>query len=67
MDPASLQVSPDGGPSTNNILVEKNMGKEANLLFTFLVGMPFWGLGEHEALIIALFHYVVSLRNRRGP
>ena len=31
------------------------MGKEAYLLFTVTVGMPFWGLGEHEPLIIAFF------------
>ena len=44
--PESLQVSPNGVPSTNDIFVEKKkMGKEADLLFTVPVGMPFGGLG----------------------
>ena len=41
----------------------KQMGEEADLLFTVTVGMPFWVLGEHEPLIIALFLPVVYSRN----
>ena len=43
--PESLQVSPDGVPSTNANFWRKNMGKEADLLFTVTIGMPFGGLG----------------------
>ena len=39
------------------------MRKESDLLFTVTVGIIFWGLGEHEALIIALFLPVVYCRN----
>ena len=46
--------------------MEKQIGKEVDLLFTNPVGMPFWGLGEHESLIIDLFVSVVSRRNWRG-
>ena len=42
------------------------MGKEADLLFTVPVGIPFWRLGEHEPLIIALFIPVFYRRNWRG-
>ena len=63
----SLQVLPDGGTLTNDIFVEKNMGKEADLLFTVIVGMPFWGFGEHEPLIIALFIPVVYCSNWSIP
>ena len=44
----------------------KQTGKDADLLFTVTVGIPFWGLGEHEPLIIALFLPVVSCSNWRG-
>ena len=57
---SSLQVSTDGVPLTNDIFVDKTDGEEADLLFTVTVGMPFWGLVEHEPLIIALFLPVVS-------
>ena len=43
------------------------MGKGADLLFTVTVGIPFWVLGEHKPLIIALFIPVVSFSNWRGP
>ena len=43
------------------------MGKEADLLFTVTVVIPFWGFGEHEPLIIALFLPVLSCSNWRGP
>ena len=43
------------------------MGKEADLLFNNTVGIPLWGLGEHEYLIIDLFLPVVYLSNWRGP
>ena len=43
------------------------MGKEADLLFTVIVGMPFWGFGEHEPLIIALFIPVVYCSNWSIP
>ena len=64
---ASLQVSHDGGPLNNEIFVEKQMGKEADLMFTVNFVMPFWGLGEHEPLIIDLFLPVFSCRNWRRP
>ena len=38
------------------------MGKDASILFTIPVGMPFWGLEEHEPPIAALFLPVVSRR-----
>ena len=43
------------------------MGKEAYLMFTVTVGMPFWGLGEYKPLIIALFLPVFSCSNWRVP
>ena len=43
------------------------MGKKADLLFTVPVGMPCWGLREHEPLIIALFLPIVSRRNWKCP
>ena len=43
------------------------MGKEADLLFTVTVGIIFWGLGEHEALIIPFFIPVVYYSNWRIP
>ena len=42
------------------------MGKEAELLFSVPVGIPCWGLGEHEPLIIALFLPIVSRRKWKG-
>ena len=63
---SSLQVSPYGGPLNNDVFRRKQMGKEADFLFTVIVGIPFWGLGEHEPLIIALFLPVVSFSNWRG-
>ena len=44
----------------------KQMGKGAELLFTVTVGIPFWGLGEHEPLIIYLFLSFVSRRKWKG-
>ena len=35
------------------------MGKEADLLFTVPVGVPFWGLSKNEPLMIALFIPVI--------
>ena len=32
-------------------------------MFTVPVGMPYWGLGEHEPLIVDLFVPIVSCRN----
>ena len=43
------------------------MVKEADLLFTITVDMPFWGLKEHEPLIVALFIPIVSHRECLGP
>ena len=43
------------------------MGKEADLIFTVPVGIPFQGLGEHELLMIALFLTIASLRNWMAP
>ena len=43
------------------------MGKVSELLFTVTIGMSFWGLGEHETLVIALFLPVFSCSNWRGP
>ena len=45
----------------------KQMGNDADLLFTVTVGMPFWVLGEHEPLIIAFFLPIVLHRNWKGP
>ena len=42
------------------------MGKEVVFLFTVPFDIPFWGLGEHELLIIALFLPNIS-RNLKGP
>ena len=43
------------------------MGKEAGLLFTVPVRVPFWVVGETEPLIISLFLLIVSRRNWKGP
>ena len=43
------------------------MRKEADLLFTIPVGMPFWGLEENEPLIVAFFLPIISRRECRGP
>ena len=48
------------------LLWRRQNGKEADLLFTIPVGTTFWGLEEHEPLIIALFLTIVSRRERRG-
>ena len=54
-------------PWIMTFLWRNHMGKEADLMFTVTVGIPFWGFGEHEPLIITLFLPVVSWRNWRGP
>ena len=33
----------------------------------FLLGCPFWGMGVHEPLIIALFLPIISCRNWKVP
>ena len=44
------------------------MWKEAELLFTVTVGMPCWGIGEHEPLILAPPPpQIVSHSNWKGP
>ena len=43
------------------------MGEGADLLLTVPVGVPCWGLGEHEPLILYLFHPIVSRRKWKGP
>ena len=43
-----------------------HIGNEADLLFTIPVGIPFWGLEEHETLIIYLFLPIISHREWRG-
>ena len=43
------------------------MVKEADLLFTVLVGMPFWGMGNHEPLIVALLLPIITCRYGKGP
>ena len=42
------------------------MVKEAYLLFSIPVGMKFWGLGEYEPLIVALFLPIAICREWRG-
>ena len=42
------------------------MGEEVDFLFTVTVGMPCWGLGEHEHLIIVLFLQIFSRSNCKG-
>ena len=42
------------------------MGEEVDFLFTVTVGMPCWGLGEHEHLIIVLFLPIFSRSNCKG-
>ena len=45
----------------------KQIGKDADLLFTVPVGVPFWEKHQHEPLIICLLLPVVKRRNWRGP
>ena len=45
----------------------KQIGKDADLLFTVPVGVPFWGKHQHEPLIVCLLLPVVKRRNWRGP
>ena len=54
-------------PRLMEFLWRKQIGKEDYLLFTVIVGIPFWDLGVHEPLIIALFFPIISLRNWRRP
>ena len=48
-------------PQLMTFLWRRYMGKEADLLFTIPVGMPFWGLEEYEPVIV-LFLSIVSCR-----
>ena len=52
-------------PRLMSFLWRKQIGKEAGLLFTLLVGIPFGYLVEHEPLTIALFRTVITCRNWR--
>ena len=36
------------------------------MLFTVPVGIPYWDLGEHESMIIALFLPIIYCRKWRG-
>ena len=45
----------------------KHIVKEADLLFTIPVGIPFWGLGGHKPLIVAFFVPIVTGKEWRGP
>jgi hypothetical protein len=45
----------------------KQIGKDADLLFTVPVGVPFWEKHQHEPLIVCLLLPVVKRRNWRGP
>ena len=54
-------------PSLTNFLWRRKVGKETNLIFTIPIGMTFWGLGEHEPVIIALFFPIVTRKGWRGP
>ena len=48
-------------PQLMTFLWRRYMGKEADLLFTIPVGMPYWGLEEYEPVIV-LFLSIVSCR-----
>ena len=39
-------------PQITIFLLKKNTGEEADFMFIVPDGMPFWGLGENEPLII---------------
>ena len=54
-------------PRLMTFLWRRHMGKEADLLFTIPVGIPFWVLEEHEPLIVAFFFPIVLLRELMGP
>ena len=41
------------------------MGKEADFMFTIIVGITFCGMGEHEPLIISLLLPIISCSNWR--
>ena len=49
-------------PFLMELLWRIHMGKDADILFTIHVGMPFWTSEEHEHLIVALFLPIVSRR-----
>ena len=48
-------------------LWRNQMGKQVDFLFTVTVGVPCWGLGEHEPLIITFFKPIVLRRNQKVP
>ena len=64
---SDVQATLNGGSSANmKTSLIKQMGKVVDLLFTAPIGTPFWGLGEHEHLIIALFLSIVLRMNWKG-
>ena len=56
---SSLPVLPDSGLSPNDFFGRKQIWKEADLLFTVPMGIPFWDLGEHEPMIITLLITII--------
>ena len=49
------------------ILWRKEIRKEAELLFTVPVGIPFWYFGEHDTLFIELLLPIISSSKWRLP
>ena len=49
------------------LLSRKQIGKEVDLMFTITDGIPFWGLGDHETLIVALALPIVTRSGWKGP
>ena len=48
-------------------LWQKNLKKDADVLFTVQVRDYFWGRSKHEPLIIALMFPIVHVTGYRGP
>ena len=45
----------------------KQIEKEVDLMFTVTDGIPFWGMGDHETMIVALVLPIATLSGWKGP
>ena len=49
------------------LLSRKQTGKEVDLMFTVTDGIPFWGLVDHETLIVDLALPIATHSGWKGP
>ena len=49
------------------LLSRKQIGKEVDLMFTITDGIPFWGLVDHETLIVDLALPIATHSGWKGP